>query len=136
VDVELRQSLWAFVRELNTAGHTIVLTTHYLEEAQALCTRIAMLKKGRLIALENKDTLLAHSSAREIMLKLSAPLPESLRPWLRSIEEDAITLLLPEIAVLEQVLARLREARIDIRELAVIETDLESVFVKMMNGTA
>ena len=58
VDVELRQSLWAFVRELNEAGHTIVLTTHYLEEAQALCNRIAMLKKGRLIALEDKETLL------------------------------------------------------------------------------
>jgi ABC-2 type transport system ATP-binding protein len=60
VDVELRQSLWSFVRELNQAGHTIVLTTHYLEEAQALCNRIAMLKKGRLIALEEKQTLLAH----------------------------------------------------------------------------
>jgi ABC-2 type transport system ATP-binding protein len=136
VDVELRQSLWSFVRELNAAGHTIVLTTHYLEEAQALCTRIAMMKKGRLIALENIETLLAHSAAREVSLKLAGPLPESLRPWLRSVEGDSVNLLLPEIAVLEQVLGRLREARVEIRELAVIETDLESVFVKLMNGAS
>jgi len=136
VDVELRQSLWIFVKELNQAGHTIVLTTHYLEEAQALCNRIAMLKKGRLIALEEKHTLLAHSAEREIALKLSGPLPESLRPWLRKVEDDQIILLLPEIATLELVLARLREARVEVRELSVIETDLESVFVKMMNGGA
>jgi ABC-2 type transport system ATP-binding protein len=136
VDVELRQSLWSFVRELNQAGHTIVLTTHYLEEAQALCNRIAMLKKGRLIALEEKQTLLAHSAEREIALKLSGPLPESLRPWLRRVEEDHVILQLPEIAALEHVLASLREAHVDIRELAVIETDLESVFVKLMNGGA
>lgn len=136
VDVELRQSLWSFVKELNQAGHTIVLTTHYLEEAQALCNRIAMLKRGRLIALEEKHTLLAHSAEREIALKLSGPLPESLRPWLRKVEDDQIILLLPEIATLERVLARLREARIEIRELSVIETDLESVFVKMMSGGA
>jgi ABC-2 type transport system ATP-binding protein len=136
VDVELRQSLWSFVQELNEAGHTIVLTTHYLEEAQALCNRIAMLKKGRLIALENKDTLLAHSAQREISLKLSGPLPEVLRPLLKCVEEDHIILQLPEIGALEQVMAHLREARIDIRELSVIETDLESVFVKMMHGGA
>lgn len=136
VDVELRQSLWSFVRELNQAGHTIVLTTHYLEEAQELCNRIAMLKKGRLIALEEKHTLLAHSAQREISLKLSGPLPESLRPWLRRADDEQVVLQLPEIAALEQVLSCLREAQIEIRELAVIETDLESVFVKMMSGGA
>jgi ABC-2 type transport system ATP-binding protein len=134
VDVELRQSLWSFVRELNDAGHTIVLTTHYLEEAQELCSRIAMLKKGRLIALENKDKLLAHSARREIALKLSGPLPEVLRPWLRKADDDRILLQLPDFTALETVLVSLREARIEIRELSVIETDLEDVFVKMMNG--
>jgi ABC-2 type transport system ATP-binding protein len=79
VDVELRQSLWRFVQELNHAGHTIVLTTHYLEEAEALCSRIAMLKRGRLVALENKDTLLARSANREVELQLSAELPAALR---------------------------------------------------------
>jgi ABC-2 type transport system ATP-binding protein len=134
VDVELRQSLWSFVRELNEAGHTIVLTTHYLEEAQELCSRIAMLKKGRLVALENKDKLLAHSTSREVALKLSGPLPEVLRSWLRMADEDRITLQLPDLAALETVLARLREAHVEVRELSIIETDLEDVFVKMMNG--
>ena len=58
VDVELRQELWKFIRELNGAGHTIVLTTHYLEEAEALCGRIAMLKQGRIVALDETANLL------------------------------------------------------------------------------
>src|SRR6187549_3531950 len=62
VDVELRQSLWAFVRDLNAAGHTIVLTTHYLEEAQQLCSRIAMMKEGRIVALDSTENLLASFS--------------------------------------------------------------------------
>ncbi|MBV8045992.1 MAG: ABC transporter ATP-binding protein [Paludibacterium sp.] len=134
VDVELRQSLWHFVRELNQAGHTIVLTTHYLEEAQELCSRIAMLKKGKLIALEDKTKLLAHSARREVALKLSAPLPDTLQQWPSRVEDDRIVLQLADIAELEQVLARLREAGVEVRELSVIETDLEDVFVKMMQG--
>lgn len=134
VDVELRQSLWRFVRELNQAGHTIVLTTHYLEEAQALCSRIAMLKQGKLIALEDKAKLLAHNTRREVALKLSAPLPAALQDMQRRIEDDRIVLQLSDIAQLEQVLATLRQAGVEVCELSVIETDLEDVFVKMMNG--
>ena len=59
VDVELRQSLWQFISRLNQAGHTIVLTTHYLEEAESLCGRIAMLKQGRVVALDTTENLLA-----------------------------------------------------------------------------
>jgi len=58
VDVELRQALWQFIRRLNRDGHTIVLTTHYLEEAEALCERIAMLKQGRVVALDSTTNLL------------------------------------------------------------------------------
>jgi ABC-2 type transport system ATP-binding protein len=134
VDVELRQSLWAFVQELNQAGHTIVLTTHYLEEAETLCSRIAMLKKGKLLALENKDTLLAHSATREISLKLAAALPASLQP-LKVREADGRHILqLADIAGLENVLRELRLAAVEVRELSIHETDLEQVFVKMMHG--
>ena len=59
VDVELRQSLWAFIRKLNADGHTIILTTHYLEEAEALCGRIAMMKAGRIVALDTTQNLLS-----------------------------------------------------------------------------
>lgn len=134
VDVELRQSLWAFVRELNGAGHTIVLTTHYLEEAETLCSRIAMLKKGRLIALESKDRLLSHSAAREVSLKLGGPLPEELSALKVGQEDNRVILRLETIAGLEHVLATLRTKSVEVRELSVIETDLESVFVKLMNG--
>lgn len=134
VDVELRQSLWAFVQELNQAGHTIVLTTHYLEEAETLCSRIAMLKKGKLLALENKDKLLAHSATREISLKLAAALPASLQP-LKVREADGRHILqLADIARLEDVLRELRLATVEVRELSIHETDLEQVFVKMMHG--
>ena len=70
VDVELRQTLWAFVRGLNAAGHTIVLTTHYLEEAQQLCTRIAMMRDGRIVALDSTARLLASFSERVLRVKL------------------------------------------------------------------
>jgi ABC-2 type transport system ATP-binding protein len=134
VDVELRQSLWSFVQELNRAGHTIVLTTHYLEEAEALCNRIAMLKKGRLVALETKDKLLARSNERDVALKLSAELPASLQP-LRLRQEDGRHILrLPELGALEGVLATLRQASVEVRELSMIEVDLEDVFVRMMQG--
>ncbi|OHX14845.1 ABC transporter ATP-binding protein [Chromobacterium sphagni] len=136
VDVELRQSLWLFVQELNRAGHAIVLTTHYLEEAETLCSRIAMLKKGRLLALENKDKLLAHSARREVAVKLSAALPDSLLPRKLRDEDGRVVLQLAELAELETVLATLREAGVEVRELNVVEADLESVFVKMMNGGA
>ena len=134
VDVELRQSLWAFVKELNAAGHTIVLTTHYLEEAEALCSRIAMMKKGRLIALENKDTLLSRSAAREVSLQLSGELPASLQPLSLRQQDGRHILALPDIAKLEQVLTELRLAAVEVRELSVHETDLEQVFVKLMHG--
>ena len=66
VDVELRQSLWQFISRLNQDGHTIVLTTHYLEEAQALCQRIAMLKQGKIVALDSTENLLRqHGSIKK-----------------------------------------------------------------------
>ncbi|AXK39178.1 ABC transporter ATP-binding protein [Crenobacter cavernae] len=134
VDVELRQSLWDFIQELNRAGHTIVLTTHYLEEAETLCNRIAMLKRGRLIALEPKEKLLSQSGAREIALKLSGPLPTALES-LKTREEDGRQILrLAELSTLEGVLATVREAGLEIRELAIVEVDLEQVFVAMMRG--
>ena len=68
VDVELRQSLWAFIRKLNADGHTIILTTHYLEEAEALCGRIAMLKAGRVVALDTKQALLSRFAGLTVRL--------------------------------------------------------------------
>src|SRR6059036_4280196 len=75
VDVELRQSLWAFIRTLNRDGHTIILTTHYLEEAEALCGRIAMLRAGRVVALDTTRNLLSRFHGLTVRL-LASVLPE------------------------------------------------------------
>lgn len=134
VDVELRQSLWAFIQELNQAGHTIVLTTHYLEEAETLCNRIAMLKAGQIIALEDKATLLTQGKERELRLTLQpAQLPEALRKWLMTQEGDGFILKLPSLGHLEEVLSGLRLANIHVRDMSLPETDLEHVFVAMMH---
>src|SRR5215475_16059060 len=81
VDVELRQGLWRFIRELNQAGHTVVLTTHYLEEAEALCSRIAMLKQGALVALDTTRNLLRQVAGVRLRLRLAPDrLPAALIP--------------------------------------------------------
>ena len=75
VDVELRQTLWSFIRRLNQEGHTIVLTTHYLEEAQALCQRIAMLRSGTVIALDTTRALLSHIEGVQMTLRVRGTVP-------------------------------------------------------------
>jgi len=133
VDVELRQGLWKFIRELNSAGHTIVLTTHYLEEAEALCGRIAMLKQGRIVALDTTRNLLQHVSGVRLRLRLLPDaLPQALDRYLVSAEGGDRILQLPDCAGVEEVLARLREAQVQVQELEVMQADLEDVFVQMM----
>jgi ABC-type Na+ transport system ATPase subunit NatA len=75
VDVELRQTLWQFIARLNKQGHTVLLTTHYLEEAEALCSRIAMLKNGRVVALETTSELLKSASSNVLRFKMDGALP-------------------------------------------------------------
>ena len=78
VDVELRQTLWQFIARLNKEGHTVLLTTHYLEEAEALCGRIAMLKQGRVVALDRTTALLAGTASTMLRFKIDQPLPPAL----------------------------------------------------------
>ena len=137
VDVELRQSLWDFIRRLNRDGHTIVLTTHYLEEAETLCSRVAMLKQGEVIALDATDNLLRQHGATEARLRLSpAQLPESLRPMLAGAEGADFRLSLARCGDLETVLATLRAAGIAVEDLEVAKPDLESVFLGIMRRGA
>jgi ABC-2 type transport system ATP-binding protein len=134
VDVELRQSLWKFVRRLNADGHTIVLTTHYLEEAELLCGRIGMLKAGRIVALDSTKNLLETFSGLYLKLRLDrTALPECQSLNITAQDGDLFTLRLDDFSGLEQVLAGLREAGIAIREFEVQPPDLEEVFVRIMN---
>ena len=134
VDVELRQTLWAFIRKLNRDGHTIILTTHYLEEAEALCGRIAMLKAGRIVALDTTQNLLSRFAGITVRLS-AAQLPDAWRPRLLREEGRVRYLGLADYGELEQLLAALREAGIPIDELALAETDLEQVFLRIMAGS-
>ena len=139
VDVELRHALWHFIRELNQDGHTIVLTTHYLEEAERLCGRIAMLKHGRLVALDTTQNLLKRFSGSRVQLKLAgaAVLPDGLRS--RLVEQDSdgyLTLALNSYADLENVLRELRDCGRMVQEMELLEPDLEEVFVRLTGGTA
>jgi ABC-2 type transport system ATP-binding protein len=137
VDVELRQSLWAFIRRLNREGHTILLTTHYLEEAEALCERVAMLKDGRIVALDRTAHLLGADGERRLELKLDPPrLPEALRGRLLSCKEDRFCLALPDYAELETILAALRAAGARIESLEIAQPDLEEVFLRVMRQQA
>jgi len=131
VDVELRQSLWAFIRKLNRDGHTIILTTHYLEEAEALCARIAMLKAGRVVALDTKQNLLSRFAGLTVRL-VAARVPAAWQPRVLRHESGVFFIGLERYSELEALLASLREERIGIDELALSETDLEQVFLKIM----
>ena len=133
VDVELRQALWSFIRGLNEAGHTIVLTTHYLEEAQQLCTRIAMMKEGRIVALDSTARLLAAFSQRVLRVKLAhGALPETLAEGAALDAAGWWRIPIADMAHVERSLARLREAGAAIESLEVAEPELEQVFVKIM----
>jgi len=133
VDVEMRQSLWGFIRKLNRDGHTIILTTHYLEEAEALCGRIAMLKAGRVVALDTRQNLLAQFAGLTVRLA-AVRVPAAWRS--RIVKQDAglFHLGLDSYAELEMLLAALRDEGIAIAELALAETDLEQVFLRVMKA--
>jgi len=133
VDVELRQGLWRFIRGLNRAGHTIVLTTHYLEEAEQLCSRIGMLKAGRLVALDSTRNLLENFSGLQLELTLDREtFPEGVRATVVASDSGHFTLRLRDYAELEELLYQLREARVTIRELELDPPDLEEVFLRVM----
>jgi ABC-2 type transport system ATP-binding protein len=132
VDVELRQQLWHFVRELNQAGHTVVLTTHYLEEAEALCSRIAVLKQGRIVALDTTRNLLRGVSGVRLRLRLNPDRPMAFGDQLVTKDGDSYVLALESYTQIESVLAHLRSEGVEVQELEVLQADLEDVFVQIM----
>ena len=137
VDVGLRQGLWQFIRRLNRDGHTIVLTTHYLEEAEELCDRIAMLKAGKIVALDSTRNLLENFSGLVLKIRLDRnALPGGFAAGVAAdvlaAQDGRFTLRLRDYNALEQVLHRLREAGIAIRELELEPPDLEDVFLRVM----
>ncbi|THF61715.1 ABC transporter ATP-binding protein [Pseudothauera rhizosphaerae] len=131
VDVELRQGLWQFVRKLNRDGHTIVLTTHYLEEAETLCGRIAMLKAGRVVALDTTANLLERFATHTLQARLANP-QAGVALGGRADEDGWVAFAFDSYADVEPLLARLREAGAGLQEMQLGEPDLEHVFVEVM----
>ena len=137
VDVELRQTLWKFIRRINTQGHTIVLTTHYLEEAQQLCGRIAMLKHGKIVALDKTANLLkAFAGARLAFRTTNGALPpqllQQIQSQLISADDLRYELRVDQFSEVEPVLRLLRESGVTIEDLEVKHADLEDVFLRTM----
>ncbi|KQM71284.1 ABC transporter ATP-binding protein [Xylophilus sp. Leaf220] len=131
VDVELRQTLWQFVARLNREGHTVLLTTHYLEEAEALCSRLAMLKKGKLVALNRTSDLLRMASGNVLRFKTDGALPPALAAQAR-VTGRIVQLPAPDAHAIEQYLAAVRQAGLAVDDVEIRKADLEDVFLEVM----
>ncbi len=131
VDVELRQTLWQFVSKLNKQGHTVLLTTHYLEEAEALCNRIAMLRSGHIVALSTMADLLQGGSSNVLQFKTDAMLPADLAAQAR-ITGRIVQMPAVSAADVEQILVQLRLAGVPVEDLEIRRADLEDVFLQVM----
>ena len=141
VDVELRQTLWAFVRELNAAGHAIVLTTHYLEEAQELCDAIAIIDHGKLIACDSTAALLRRLDRKEMTLTLAADL-DAVPPALARFDVHLVPprrLVFhyrPSETRIGDILDAARAAGLGIADLSTYESDLEDLFLHLTRARA
>jgi len=136
VDVDLRRSLWEFISRLNREGHTILLTTHYLEEAEALCGRIAMLKAGRIVALDATRNLLRLTNEHCAQLRLNTEsVPATWQNRLLRDPDGSWRINFSEYSDLEALLADLRGANVQVTELRLQEPDLEDVFTDIMKRT-
>lgn len=141
VDIELRQQLWAYVRQLNEQGVTVVLTTHYLEEAQELCDRIAIINHGRLIANEPTASLLSKAQEKVVEVTVDrdlAAVPQSPlfeKAELKGERVIAITYQKDKVNAGE-VLAALSEAGLGVVDVSTREADLEDVFLSLTSDRA
>ena len=133
VDVELRQTLWQFIARLNREGHTVLLTTHYLEEAEALCGRIAMLKNGKVVALDSTSTLLKNASSNVLRFKIDEQLPPDLASQAR-VTGRIVQFPAHDAAQIEHYLSAVRQAGLVAQDVEIRKADLEDVFLDVMGA--
>ena len=131
VDVELRQTLWQFVAKLNREGSTVLLTTHYLEDAEALCGRLAMLKQGRVLALATTSELLKSASSNVLRFKIDGQLPADLAAKAR-ITGRIVQFPAHDAVDIETYLAAVRQAGLVAEDVEIRKADLEDVFLDVM----
>ncbi len=135
VDVELRHSLWRFVREINGEGTTVLLTTHYLEEAEQMCERIAIMNHGRLVTLEKTGELLARVGEKTLLLHLGSPLqrlPEEFAGLgAQLVDSRTLSLTMVGGANAAQALALLGRMGVTVVEMETEKAGLEEVFIQL-----
>lgn len=137
VDVELRQTLWKFIARLNREGHTVVLTTHYLEEAQSLCHKIAMLKQGCVVAQDSTTALLKRISGSQFRFRivegvLPSVLVDHVLPKETLAHQNVFAFRVAESGDVEHILATLRQHQVRIEDMELKQADLEDVFLQIM----
>lgn len=133
VDVELREQLWAYVRKLNATGTTVLLTTHYLEEAEELCDDIAIINHGEIITHAPKKELLARVDFKQLQIKLSAPLrevPASLTIEGCSVDAEGQLVIQyqPSKTSFDQLFSQLKSAGLEVHDITTHQADLEDIF--------
>ena len=139
VDIELRRQLWDHVRELHSRGTTVVLTTHYLEEAEELCDRIAIIDKGNVVACDTKEALLSRVDQKALLITPVTPLAE-LPPGLTlqnaELKDDGRISIgyQPSASKVDEILDGVRSAGISIADISTDEADLEDIFVQLTYG--
>ena len=143
VDVELRKGMWEVVRTLRAAGVTVILTTHYIEEAEEMADRIGVINKGSLIVVEEKTQLMKKLGKKQLTLHLQTPMqriPDELAPWgleLKSDGQDLVyTVSADESIDIAALLERMRSLSIDIKDLQTQQSSLEDIFVSLVSGRA
>lgn len=140
VDVELRRHLWEYVRQLNKAGTTVLLTTHYLEEAEELCDEIAIINHGRIIKRDRKDALMRGVDSKEVIFTLTQPItevPADLNDLQASVRDGKLVVKYqPSKAAMDQILARLQASNLTIQDLSTNEVELEDLFVALTSDAA
>ncbi|UTW55599.1 ABC transporter ATP-binding protein [Kordiimonas sp. SCSIO 12610] len=139
VDIELRQQLWEYVRELHARGTTIVLTTHYLEEAEELCDTIAIINHGEVVACEPTEQLLKRIDEKEIVIDIAETLseiPDSLKEFKSDLKTPSklAVQISQESANVAQVLAAVQKADLTIQDISTNETDLEDIFLQLTSS--
>tara|TARA_B100001027_G_scaffold210555_1_gene177826 strand:+ start:55 stop:966 length:912 start_codon:yes stop_codon:yes gene_type:complete len=138
VDLELRKKLWEYIKKLNSNGITIILTTHYLQEAESLCDNIAIINRGRVVACEKKENLLNMIDMKEIHIRLGKKIkkaPKSLKKYVYSLHDKKIILRYSKKKInTGEILKKISESKLDIIELTTKDSDLEDIFIKILKS--
>ena len=138
VDIELRKKLWKYIKKLNSKGKTIILTTHYLQEAENLCDNIAIINNGKVVACEKKENLLNLIDMKEIVIRLGKKIirtPMNLKKFIYSISDYKVILRYSKKKInTGEILKKISESKLEIIELSTKDSDLEEIFLKVLKS--